>query len=220
MKLKHIDSFLFTISLLTTSAFLSGCSTTSGYKQADKTGAGIAEYRAEVLNGKNAIDATMKSLGNVAATADTNPRAAFAQFSKDVNNLEATANKIRKRSENMREQGEAYFNQWQQELMTLNNPEIRSLAEKRKAKLQETFDNIRKYSEPLNQQFDPWLSDLKDLQKYLSLDLTIAGVDEAKNLFRKATNGGLQVQKTMDALVDELNTVAATLTAANVEPKK
>jgi hypothetical protein len=198
---------------------LSGCGTTSGYKQADKTGAGIAEFREEIINGKHAIDATMKSLGEIAATATTNPRKAFEQFSDDIEDLESTATKVRKRSEDMKKAGQAYFKQWETEMSQLNDPAVRKLAADRKAKLQETFDSIRKYAEPLKAQFEPWMSNLKDLQKFLSLDLTIAGVDAAKDLFAKATSGGQAVQKSMDALVAELNTVAATLTPAKVEKK-
>jgi hypothetical protein len=204
------------IALVAGATLFSGCGTTSGYKQADKTGAGIAEFREEIVKGKTAIDATMKSLGDIAATANTNPRKAFEQYTKDVNNLESTAATIRKRAQSMKEQGQAYFKQWEQELATVSNPDIRKLAEQRKAKLQETFESIRKYSEPLKAQFDPWMSNLKDLQKYLANDLTVSGVDAAKSLFTKTTEEGLDVQKSMDALVAELNTVAATITPANV----
>jgi len=202
-----------------TATLLSGCAT-SGYKQADKTGAGIAEFRDEIVNGKKAIDATMKSLSDIAAAANTNPRKPYEQFAKNVADLESTAAKIHKRAQDMQAQGQSYFKQWEAELATVNNPEIRGLAEQRKAKLQQTFESIRQYSEPLKAQFGPWMSDLKDLQKYLGNDLTIAGVDAVKNQFKKATSSGMEVQKSMDALVAEANTIAATITPAKVEPKK
>ncbi len=215
MKTVHCTGII-TMSLMAAGAalLLSGCGTTKGYKQADKTGASIAEFRDEIVKGKAAIDATMKSLGDIAATANTDPRKAFSQFSKDVANLDTTADKIRKRAQSMKEQGEAYFKQWETELTQVNNPEIRTLAEQRKAKLQETFSSIRKYTEPLKAQFEPWMSNLKDLEKYLGNDLTIGGVDAAKPLFTKTTDGGLEVQKSMDALVAELNTISATITPA------
>jgi uncharacterized phage infection (PIP) family protein YhgE len=193
---------------------LSGCGTTKGYKQADKTGAGIAEFREEITKGKTAIDATMKSLSDVAATANTDPRKAFEQFSKDVTALESTANDIRKSAQSMTERGQEYFKQWEAELAQVNSPEIRALAEKRKADLQSTFESIRKYTQPLKEQFEPWMSNLKDLEKYLANDLTIAGVDAAKPLFAKTNDAGLQVQKSMDGLIAELNTLAATITPA------
>jgi ribosomal protein L9 len=120
----------------------------------------------------------------------------------------------------MKAAGQAYFANWEKELAQVKNPEIKQLAAQQRAKLQATFDSIKKVAEPLKEQFDPWLSDLQDLHKYLSNDLTISGVDAAKSLFAKAQKEGFEVQKSMDALVAELNTVAATLTPANVQSKK
>ena len=214
MKIKHINSIALAITVLAIAAPFRGFAASSGYKKADKTGAGIAECRDEIVNGKKAIDASMKSLSAIAATANTDPRKAFKQYTKDLDKLESTAAKIRKRAQSMREQGQAYFKQWEKELAEVNNPEIRNLAASRKAKLQETFESIRKYTEPLKAQFDPWMADLKDLQKYLSNDLTIGGVDAAKGLFSKTTSGGMEVQKSMDALLAELNTIAATIAPA------
>ena len=198
---------------------LAGCGTTSGYKQADKTGEGIAEFREEIVNGKKAIDDTMKSLDQIAASATTDPRKAFEKFSKSVANLESTAGKVRDRGQDMKAQGKTYFTQWEKQMTEVKNEEIRSLAASRKAKLQATFDAIAKAAEPLKVQFSPWMSGLKDLEKFLSNDLTVAGVDAAKGLFAKTRADGVEVQKSMDALIAELNTVFATITPAKAAAK-
>jgi hypothetical protein len=219
MKIRH--NLLITLAAtVAATGLLTGCGTTSGYQQADKTGAGIAEFRDEIVKGKAAVDATMKSMGDVASTATSNPRPAFEKFSKDLANLDSTATKIKKRAADMQAQGQAYFKQWEEQMAQVQNPDIRKLAEERKAKLQATFQSIKTFTEPLKAQFDPWMSDLKDLQKYLAQDLTIAGVDAAKKLFTDATTKGFEVQKSLDGLVGELNTIAATLTPAKVETKK
>ena len=208
------NSILLTLTTLTAAALLGGCGTPAGYKQADKTGAGIAEFRAEIGHGKQAIDAAMESLEQITLTATTDPRKAFEQYSKSVAKLDSTAAKARKRSQEMKEQGKAYFAQWEKQMAEVKNPEIQNLALARRAKLQEAFDAIAKVAEPLKSQFDPWMSDLKDLERYLANDLTIAGVDAAKTLIAKTQDEGRHVQKSMDALVAELNTVAATITPA------
>ncbi len=210
MKTKNI--ILNLLGLAAVAAF-SGCAS-SGYEQADKTGAGIAEFRSEIINGKKAIDATMKSLNQVATTATTNPRKAFEQYSEDVADLESSAADVRKLSQDVKAQGKSYFTQWEKQLADVKNPEIRNLAAERKAKLQQSFDAIRQAAEPLKAQFDPWMSDLKDLQKYLANDLTIAGVDAAKGLIAKTRAGGTEVQKSMDTLIAELNSVSAAITPA------
>jgi hypothetical protein len=220
MNINQVREIKWAATIAAAALLLAGCGTTAGYKQADRTGAGIAEMRAEVVNGQKAIDQTVLALEQVAATANTDPRRAFEQYSKSLASLESTATKTRKRSEEIKARGQAYFKQWEQELAQVKNPEIRQLAEQRKAKLEAAFDSIKQYAEPLKTQFDPWLSDLKDLKTYLSNDLTIAGVDAAKSLFAKTLAEGVEVQKSMNALVGELNTVAATLTPAKVEAKK
>lgn len=216
MKTKNIILNLFA---LTAAAVLSGCAT-SGYQQADKAGQGIANFRDAIVNGKQAIDVTVKALDQVAVTANTDPRKAFEQYSKSVAGLESAAARARECSADVKAQGKAYFARWEKDLAEVKNEDIRKLALQRKAKLQETFESIRRYTEPIKAQFDPWMSDLKDLQKYLANDLTIQGVDAAKGLFVKTQAGGMEVQKSMDALVNELNTVAATITAAKVPAKK
>ena len=162
-----------------------GCGTTAGYKQADKTGAGIAEFREEIVKGKTAIDNTMTALNQIAASANTDPRKAYEQYIKRLGDLNSAADRVKKRAQEVKEQGQAYFKQWEKQMAEVQNSEIRILAEQRKTKLQQTFDTIKQYTEPLKAEFDPWVSDLKDLQKYLSNDLTIAGVDAAKPLFAK-----------------------------------
>jgi Protein of unknown function (DUF2959) len=218
MKTKSKKLIAIVTTTLAAAAVFTGCAT-SGYQQADKTGAGIAKFREEVAKAKLAVDDTVKSLGQVAVTANTNPRDAFKQFSKSLSNLESTAAKAKKNAAEVKAQGQAYFANWEKQLAEVKNPEIRSLAVRQKAKLQAAFDSIKAVSAPLKAQFDPWLSDLQDLQKYLSNDLSISGVDAAKPLFAKTQTEGFEVQKSMDALVAELNTVAATLTPANVKSK-
>jgi hypothetical protein len=217
MKQKQITRVSLFLTTLAVAALLSGCGTTSGYQHADKTGEGIAEFRAEIVNGKKAIDETMKGLDAIALSATTDPRKAFEQYSKSVSNLESVAEKARKRATDMQAAGQAYFSQWEKQMAEVQNPEIRKLAQDRKAKLQEAFGSIKKYSEPLKAQFGPWMSNLKDLQVFLGNDLTIAGVDSAKGLFAKAKTAGLDVQKSMDGLIAELNTVSAALTPAKAK---
>jgi cob(I)alamin adenosyltransferase len=105
-------------------------------------------------------------------------------------------------------------------LAGVKNPDIRKLAEERKAKLQTSFDSIKGFMTPARDQFNTWLANLKDLQKYLSNDLTIGGIDAAKELIGKAKSDGHDVQESIDKVIAELNTIVATLTPAKVEKKK
>jgi len=189
----------------------------AGYKLADKAGKGIAEFRDEIVDVKKAVDATMASLDKIVAQAATDPRKAFKEFDKNVPKIDSAAEKAKKRSADMKEKGKTYFEAWEKDMANVNDPNIRKLAEDRKMKLQETFDKIKTSLEPARDQFTTWLANLKDLQKYLSQDLTIGGIDAAKDLIMKSKKDGVDVQQTLDRVITELNSVVATITPAKVK---
>jgi hypothetical protein len=187
------------------------------YKLADKTGASIAAFRDEIVNVKKELDATISALDKVVTTAATNPREAYQGYAKAVPRLDDAAKKAKSRAESMKAKGQAYFKDWEKELTEVKNPEIRKLAEERRTKLQATFESIRTTMEPARDQFNACLAQMKDLQTYLNNDLTIAGVDAAKDLIAKAKSEGLAAQQTLDKVIAELNTVVATLTPAKAK---
>ncbi len=189
----------------------------AGYKLADKTGASIAEFRDEIVNVKKEVDATMTALDKIITTAATDPRKPFKEFDKAVPRIDDAAKKAKKRGEDIKARGQAYFKDWEKELADVSNPDIRKLAEERKANLQTTFESIRNFMAPARDQFNTWLADLKDLNKYLSADLTINGIDAAKELISKTKTEGQAVQQSMDKVVAELNTVVATITPAKAK---
>lgn len=215
---KHITT-LTMAALIAAAAPLLTPSTGSaaGYKLADKVGASIAEFRDEIVTIKKEVDNTMVALDKIVTTAATDPRKAFKDFDKAVPQIDDAAKKAKKRGEDIKARGQAYFQAWEKELASVNNPEIRQLAEERKVKLQATFGSIRTSMEPVRDQFNTWLADLNDLQKYLSNDLTIGGIDAAKELIGKAKAEGQGVQQSLDKVIAELNTVVATLTPAKVK---
>jgi len=189
----------------------------AGYKLADKVGTDIAEFRDEIVDVKKAVDATLASLDKIVASATTNPRNAFKSFDSSIPKIDSAAAKAKKRADDMKARGKEYFDKWEKDLAGVSDPEIRKLAEERKAKLQTAFANIKTTMEPARDQFTAWLAPLKDLQKYLGQDLTIGGIDAAKDLIAKSKAGGTEVQQSLDKVIAELNTVVATITPAKAK---
>jgi len=205
---------------------LAGCAS-SGYKQADKTGEAINTLRNDVLNIKTSVDGSLKAMDDLAASASTDPRKAYEAFAKSVTQVENAGAKAKKNAEAMQAKGDAYFQQWETQISSVQNEKIRELAKERKAKLQESFANIKKSAEGAKETFPTFLSDLKDLRTLLSTDLTVQGIASAKSIFKKTKSEGVDVKKHLDELEAELNTVVAAITAAKMpetpaaaEPKK
>lgn len=195
--------------------FVTGCAT-SGYQKADQTGKGIAEFRNELVNLKKSVEASLASLSQTTETAVTDPRKAYQTFAKSIDNVEEARARVGKRAAEVKAAGDAYFKQWELELANITNPEIRKLAEERKAKLNEIFGKLRPMLEKARSDFDPFLSDLKDLRSFLGQDLTIGGVDAAKDIIKKTREHGVELEKSLDGLIGEMNSISAQITPAKV----
>src|SRR5215510_8638663 len=151
-------------------AVVAGCASSKGYNQADKTGEAINTVRNDVVNIKTAVDGSMKALDQLEATASTDPRKAYESFAKTVDKVEKAGQTAQKNADEMRQRGAAYFQQWEAQIGSVKNEEIRQLAQQRRAKLQETFGNIKTSAQDAKQSFPPFLDNLKDLRTALSAD--------------------------------------------------
>lgn len=218
--MKTPKQIILTLTCLAAAFVVAGCASSSGYKQADKTGKGIADFRDEVVKLKKAVDGAMANLTLTTETAAADPRKAYEAFAKSVDQVETARAKAGKRAADMKAAGDAYFKQWEAQLANINNPDIRKLAEERKVKLSETFKKLRPLLEQAKGDFDPFVSDLKDLRSFLGQDLTVAGVDSARKIIEKTRTNGSKLQKSLDDLIAEMNSIAATLTAARVPEQK
>ena len=196
-----------------------GCGTTSGYKQADKTGERINTFRNDVAQVKGAVEGSLKALAALEASASTDPRKAYEAYAKSVDKVEAASETAKKNAEKMQAQGAEYFKEWETQLASVKSEEIRKLAMERRAKLQETFGSIKTAAQDAKQSLPPFLSDLKDLRTALGSDITVQGIDAAKGTLQKTRAAGNEVQKHLDTLVAELNTVVASITASRAQAK-
>jgi hypothetical protein len=199
-------------------ALLIGCAT-AGHERAEKTGANIAAFRNDVLNISKSVDGTMAGLNQIIQTANTGPVKAYNKFADSLARLDAAVATAKARAKEMQAAGDTYFKEWEKQLETMTNPEIRAAAVAQKAKLQATFAEIKPLAQKAKEDFEPFSSDCHDLQKFLSNDLTITGVDAAKSLIDKTVTHGQAVQKSLGNLMAEMNAISAAITPAKA-PKK
>jgi hypothetical protein len=199
---------------------VAGCASSRGYNKADETGATIGTVRNDVANIKNAVDNSLKALDAVVASASTDPRKPYEAFAKSVDTVEAAGNTAKKDADKMRANAAAYFGQWETQMESVKNEDVKKVSQERKAKLQESFNGIKDATDDAKQSYPTFLSDLKDLRTALGSDLTAQGIESAKGVIDKTKASGAQVQQDLDKLITQMNSVSSAFTAAKVPPKK
>ncbi len=208
-----------TVVTATVAALLAGCATSPGYKQAEKAGTNVDQFRTEVGTTSQAVGGSITALDQVLQNAGSDPHKAFASLSKAVGSLDDAAAKFKKRADDMREQGAAYFKQWDQQLGMLKNPEIRQLAVERRTQLQESFGRVSDLTQKARESLLPFVSDLHDVRTLVGSELTSSGITAAKDVIKKTEDEGAAAKSTLAELTGELNAVAAKLTPGQPAPQ-
>ena len=189
---------------------LAGCATKPDDRKAPTPREDLAEYRQVAVDAQKVVKATLRSLDRTVARTPCPPRA-FSAFTKDVQRLEVDSFKVRARAQAIRTRGHAYFEQWQEHLASVQDPEVRKLAEQRRDRLQERFAQIDLHTQQAREAFQPFMAGLRRLRNGLENDPAVAGTDSMKELIRTTRDNGQKVEARLTAILGELDAVAAIL---------
>lgn len=185
MKLKNL-SFAFSAMLfLCTAAFLGACATT-GMDRSVKTTNSIQEVDREIRNMITRIDATGASLDSLMLAATPDLRKSFDAYSDQVVKLDDEGKRTLKRIDEMKLHSKDYFAEWEKQGDTFTNPQIRELSEERRSRLAGVYAQVPAAGVGIKGSYLAYLTDLKEIQMFLSNDLTPKGIASIDPVVRKS----------------------------------
>ena len=189
-------------------AHLAGCATT-GHKQGAKTASSMNDAQDELLKTKGQIEATTTILNEFGKQEGIDLPTQYKEFGKAIDSVESQFRKARKRVEKVNEEGTKFFQEWEKEAALITNQDLKDRSEKRKNNLLGSFNKIGASMQPAEETYNAFMSDLRDIEKYLSIDLTPEGLVEISDTIKKANADGSKLQKQIDAVIAELSRVTA-----------
>jgi hypothetical protein len=204
--------------LLATLIILFGCATKSNDSAGPAPREDLADYRQVASDAQKVVQTTLASLDQTTAQIPCSPKQLKA-FSKDVQRLEVDSFKIRSRAQAICARGQAYFEQWQEHLRRVNDPVARRLAEDHAEHLRERFANIRVITQEARNAFKPFLAGLHRVRNALENDPAGASTEPMKDVIRATRESGKKVETSLDAILGELDAVAAMLKPNNTVRK-
>jgi hypothetical protein len=110
----------------------------------------------------------------------------------------------------MRDSSTAYFAEWEKQGDAYTNPQIRQLSEERREKLAAIYAQVPAAGAGIEADYLVYLTDLKEIQQYLSTDLTVGGVDAISPVAKKSV-------RNLDALKASIRPVIYALDEINGE---
>lgn len=168
----------------------------------------IQSLRAGSAEGRNQVALTLESLNRMLAPG-VELRPQFENYKAELVKMEALATRARERATEMKQKGEAFFGDWEAQVASINNEDIRKEAAGRLAKRKKSYDKIISAMQDAKQELGPFLSDLNDIKTLLDSELTPTSVSKTKSIIKKANWHGTDVREALSDVEKELDRVTA-----------
>lgn len=214
--------FIFTAGLGLAAITYSGCShmpmRSTGPDAARPIGGkslNILELREDVKATRLALNTTTDALNRIPGSPA--PMQAYDAFRLAMTNFQKLADKTLKESDEVRSRGRELFAEWAAETDSINDPEIRRLAEDRRVTLNDAYNTMMPPLVTARNDLSQARSDLTDIQKALALDLTPDGINLSKAAIDRVNAKAATAVQSLDALSVQLDKVAAALPYSTVK---
>jgi hypothetical protein len=192
-----------------------GCSSDNGggrTQENQKAIVSLKDTRGDLVKGKAEVNDATAALDKL--TAGGNLEQSFKQYSAAVKDVEAAGNRARARAQQMRENGRQYVTNWEKETEQITNPELKAGAAVRRQKIRDNYDKIQAAGAAVRDSYQPFLRDLKDIQRVLASDLTPAGVEAASAAISKSKADGATLNERLDAAIAQLDEISGGMSSS------
>ena len=189
-------------------AYFVGCTTKAGFKQGAKTAARMDDAQTELLAAESQTEATTTALNEFGKQEGIDLPTQFKEFGKAIDSMESQFGRARKSVTKVNEQGNKFFLEWDNEIALITNEDIRQRMETRKTNLLGSFSRIDASMQQAEAAYGTFMSDLRDVERFLSIDLTPGGIAAVSDTIQKTNADSATLQKQIEAVIEELARVA------------
>lgn len=223
MTMNHSCKLIPTMTSLATCAialFLSAGCASSGRDKGNQTAAHIQTAANHIAALPNEIDQTLTSLSNLVHQPAADLRPQYKEFVFNLAVVEDAGMEIVDARIQLGEQGKAYFAEWDAQLAQIQNEDIQARSQSRKNEVAQKLQAIKRSYAEAEVAYRPFMSGLKDVQKYLSVDLTPDGVAAIKGTVAKAISDAGPLNASLAKLANDFKALGLAMSSVTPAPTK
>ena len=173
----------------------------------------IKEARGEATRAAEQLKATLDTLTTLTKQKEGDLRPAFKAFTAEVPKTEAAAAWTRTRAQWMSGDGMKDFVDWQKTIDGIAKESLKKKGQKRLDAAKKSYAQVEASLKSAGEKFQPFLSDLADIQKILSSDLTAAGIKNVKSTVSDANWRYKTVDSTIKDALKEMEKMEKSLSS-------
>lgn len=191
MKLRNRTCTWHSALLIIAALAIASCASTStGLQRSQEVRTSMENVDNDIQEASRQLAVTGASLDALMRPGQTEIKKAFDAYSENVETMVTMEKKFSKHAEQMKARGNDYFEEWQKEGNEYENQRIQQLSDQRRAALEEVYDKITANSIGVDEAFKAYVSDIKEIQRFLSNDLTTKGISAIGPTSKKVVSNG------------------------------
>ncbi|MEX0648873.1 MAG: DUF2959 family protein [Balneolaceae bacterium] len=174
-----------------------GCQT-SNVDRAERTTTSMQTLNEDLNTMIDHIDQVEASLNNLTNPQQENIRQVYEEYSSRVEEMESHGERLITHADEMNEQGDEYFSEWEQQDGSYTNPQIQRLSQERRRELRSTYSEIIEANNEVRQDLRRYISDTEEIQDFLSHDLSTRGIESISSLIPEVIDDGEQLKASIN----------------------
>lgn len=187
-----------------------GCATKSGQaRQVTWAMTSMRATREELPKARGQVDEVLGAMDQLRGAPAGSLPWDYRVFTDQVAQMVRQSGAVRRLTSRMLAQWRQYLAYWESQIGRLSPPELRAGAAERRQIVLQNYERLREAAGAMEQAFPPFLTQLCDIRKSLSLDLTPPGVQVAQPAFEDAHGTGAVLKQTISAFLAQIDQVTA-----------
>ena len=146
------------------------------------------------------LDAINSSLDQLTKPGQADMKRAFDLFSENATKIKRMERNFVEHANQMESSGEAYFTEWGSDSQQYDNPDIQKQSNERRDALGETYDKIAKNNMGVKEAFRTYVSDINEIERFLSNDLTRDGINSITPIAENVVENGSHLKNELQNL--------------------
>lgn len=203
-------AILFIASIFT----LAACSTT-GMQRSEDVQSSMKTVDNDIKDIVVQIESIGSSLNELTKPGQADVKRAFDLFSSNASKIEKMENDFSDHADEMTESGKTYFQEWEKKNQ-YDNPEIQRSSDERRAELSKIYDRIAENNKGVKDAFRIYVSDINQINDYLSNDLTTKGITSIASLSNQTVRNGNMLKIELENLQSAIEDARAEMTQTGI----
>ena len=211
-------------SILTALSMLAlvGCAQKTGVDRAAAAAQSMDELKKLAGDCNTQIDKTIASLNALNTVKSGDPKPAFATFTTELSNAQSLAASVKSTSDSMRAGGRSFFAEWEKQIETIKDAELKAKAKARADERSKEYAKIEQSMDTARGKWTSFNASLEDLKGYLQNDLNAKGIESVSGKIKQANLDSVDLKNSINVISAQLDKVSAELspTAPPPAPEK